>query len=46
MASEMRNLNAALWAAADEMRKVMSADVYKDYYIVRKLRWLIAGSTI
>lgn len=33
MASEMRDLNAALWAAADEMRKVMSADVYKDYLL-------------
>ena len=28
-----RDLNAALWAAADEMRKVMSADVYKDYLL-------------
>ncbi|MBO8415970.1 MAG: type I restriction-modification system subunit M [Proteobacteria bacterium] len=26
-------LNAALWAAADEMRRVMSADVYKDYLL-------------
>lgn len=33
MASELRDLNAALWAAADEMRKVMSADVYKDYLL-------------
>ena len=28
-----RDLNAALWAAADEMRRVMSADVYKDYLL-------------
>ena len=28
-----RDLNAALWAAADEMRQVMSADVYKDYLL-------------
>ena len=28
-----RDLNAALWAAADEMRKVMSADAYKDYLL-------------
>lgn len=28
-----RDLNAALWAAADQMRKVMSADVYKDYLL-------------
>ena len=28
-----RDLNAALWAAADELRKVMSADVYKDYLL-------------
>ena len=26
-----RDLNAALWAAADEMRKVMSADVYVNF---------------
>ncbi len=26
-------LNAALWAAADELRRVMSADVYKDYLL-------------
>ena len=32
MASEMRDLNAALWAAADEMRKVMSADEYIEDY--------------
>lgn len=28
-----RDLNAALWSAADEMRKIMSADVYKDYLL-------------
>lgn len=28
-----RDLNASLWAAADEMRRVMSADVYKDYLL-------------
>lgn len=28
-----RDLNSALWAAADEMRRVMSADVYKDYLL-------------
>lgn len=28
-----RDLNAALWAAADEMRRIMSADVYKDYLL-------------
>lgn len=28
-----RDLNAALWTAADEMRKIMSADVYKDYLL-------------
>ena len=28
-----RDLNAALWAAADEMRKIMTADVYKDYLL-------------
>lgn len=27
------DLNAALWSAADEMRKVMAADVYKDYLL-------------
>ena len=27
------NLNARLWAAADELRKTMSADVYKDYLL-------------
>ena len=33
MAFNARDLNAALWAAADEMRRVMSADVYKDYLL-------------
>lgn len=33
MALTARDLNAALWAAADEMRQVMSADVYKDYLL-------------
>ena len=33
MAFTARDLNAALWAAADEMRQVMSADVYKDYLL-------------
>ena len=33
MALTAKDLNAALWAAADEMRKVMSADVYKDYLL-------------
>lgn len=28
-----RDLNSALWAAADEMRKIMSADAYKDYLL-------------
>lgn len=28
-----KSLNAALWAAADELRKTMSADVYKDYLL-------------
>lgn len=28
-----QDLNSALWAAADEMRRVMSADVYKDYLL-------------
>lgn len=28
-----RDLNTALWSAADEMRKIMSADVYKDYLL-------------
>lgn len=28
-----RDLNAALWSAADELRKIMSADVYKDYLL-------------
>ena len=28
-----RDLNSALWSAADEMRRVMSADVYKDYLL-------------
>ena len=28
MSLTARDLNAALWAAADEMRQVMSADVY------------------
>lgn len=28
-----QDLNAALWAAADEMRTVMTADVYKDYLL-------------
>lgn len=28
-----RDLNAALWAAADEMRKAMTADVYKNYLL-------------
>ena len=27
------DLNARLWAAADELRKTMSADVYKDYLL-------------
>lgn len=30
---DAKSLNTALWAAADEMRKVMSADVYKDYLL-------------
>ena len=33
MSLTARDLNAALWAAADEMRQVMSADVYKDYLL-------------
>ena len=33
MSVTARDLNAALWAAADEMRQVMSADVYKDYLL-------------
>ncbi|WP_279124042.1 type I restriction-modification system subunit M [Sutterella wadsworthensis] len=33
MSFTARDLNAALWAAADEMRQVMSADVYKDYLL-------------
>ena len=33
MSLTARDLNAALWAAADEMRLVMSADVYKDYLL-------------
>lgn len=33
MALTAKDLNAALWAAADEMRQVMSADVYKDYLL-------------
>lgn len=33
MSLTARDLNAALWAAADEMRSVMSADVYKDYLL-------------
>lgn len=33
MSHTARDLNAALWAAADEMRKVMTADVYKDYLL-------------
>ena len=28
-----RELHTALWSAADEMRRVMSADVYKDYLL-------------
>ncbi len=28
-----KDLNSTLWAAADEMRQVMSADVYKDYLL-------------
>ena len=28
-----RDLNATLWAAADDMRKQMNADVYKDYLL-------------
>lgn len=28
-----KSLNAALWAAAHELRKTMSADVYKDYLL-------------
>lgn len=40
MASEMRDLNAALWAAADEMRKVMSANEYIEDYKKRPIpRW-------
>lgn len=33
MSLTARDLNAALWAATDEMRQVMSADVYKDYLL-------------
>ena len=33
MSLTAKDLNAALWAAADEMRQVMSADVYKDYLL-------------
>lgn len=33
MSLTARDLNAVLWAAADEMRQVMSADVYKDYLL-------------
>lgn len=33
MSLTARDLNVALWAAADEMRLVMSADVYKDYLL-------------
>lgn len=33
MSLSAKDLNAALWAAADEMRLVMSADVYKDYLL-------------
>lgn len=29
----INDLKSSLWAAADEMRKVMSADVYKDYLL-------------
>lgn len=28
-----KDLNQSLWSAADEMRKVMAADVYKDYLL-------------
>lgn len=31
--SNAQDLYGALWAAADEMRKTMSADVYKDYLL-------------
>ena len=30
---KQEELNSALWASADEMRKTMSADVYKDYLL-------------
>ena len=28
-----QDLNSALWSAADDMRRVMTADVYKDYLL-------------
>ena len=30
---DQNSLNTALWAAADEMRKTMSADVYKNFLL-------------
>ena len=33
MAHTLQELKSTLWMAADEMRKVMSADVYKDYLL-------------
>lgn len=32
-AAKQEELNSALWASADELRKTMSADVYKDYLL-------------
>ena len=33
MAHTLQELKSTLWMAADEMRKVMSADVYKEYLL-------------
>ncbi len=33
MDTKSQDLFSALWSSADEMRKIMSADVYKDYLL-------------
>ena len=33
MDTKSQDLFNALWSSADEMRKIMSADVYKDYLL-------------